>query len=362
MTMAVAADILQSAFAQQVRWNEKLGAPFTARAIALAAAAIDQGPGAYLLGLAGPDPVDGAFALRLAGAFHALALTRRDERLARIYTDRRTADLSVEIIAETLRHHQDFITAFVASPPQTNEIGRSAALLGGFLLLAQRFAMPFRLIEIGASAGLNQAWHRFFYQTPTWSWGDPSSPVQLTPDWVGPSPVLTTARITQSIACDVAPIDIADPDAVLRLRSYVWAEQPARLARLDAAIALARDLGVRVKKADARAFIAQNFAPTPGNLTILFHSVMWNYLSEADRTAISAQLDGQMRAATAQAPLAWLRLEPVAGALAASGDAPSGFVHAVQLDIGAGPDCQIREQILGYSHPHGAQINWRGPI
>jgi hypothetical protein len=44
---------------------------------------------------------------------------------------------------------------------QTNEIGRSCALLPGFLEVARHTGLPLRLLEIGASAGLNLRWDYF---------------------------------------------------------------------------------------------------------------------------------------------------------------------------------------------------------
>ena len=37
--------------------------------------------------------------------------------------------------------------------------------------------------------------------------------------------------------CDRAPVNLADPAAALRLKSYVWAEITERLARIDEAVA-----------------------------------------------------------------------------------------------------------------------------
>jgi len=48
----------------------------------------------------------------------------------------------------------DEIAVLLEHPIQTNEVGRAAAMVGGFLEVA-RLGLPLRLAEIGASAGLN---------------------------------------------------------------------------------------------------------------------------------------------------------------------------------------------------------------
>jgi hypothetical protein len=44
---------------------------------------------------------------------------------------------------------------------QMNDVGRSRALLPGFLEVARHTGLPLRLLEIGASAGLNLRWDHF---------------------------------------------------------------------------------------------------------------------------------------------------------------------------------------------------------
>ena len=57
------------------------------------------------------------------------------------------------------------IRPLIALPCQTNEVGRAAALLFGFLPVARATGLPFRLVELGASGGLNLRWDRFFYRS-----------------------------------------------------------------------------------------------------------------------------------------------------------------------------------------------------
>ena len=59
-----------------------------------------------------------------------------------------------------------------------------ATLLGGLLLVAARWNLPLSLIELGASAGLNLNFDRFFYDLgDSRDWGDPQSEVRIKYEW-----------------------------------------------------------------------------------------------------------------------------------------------------------------------------------
>lgn len=51
-------------------------------------------------------------------------------------------------------------------------------------------------------------------------------------------------------------------------------------------------------------------APTPGQATVLYHSIVSQYLSEEERASLFATIRAAGEQATAEAPLAWLRMEP----------------------------------------------------
>src|SRR3954470_20019429 len=104
--------------------------------------------------------------LRLMGALHYLALSGR-------------APLSLAAIDE----HFDEIHARLHRTVQTNDVGRSAALYAALLWLVDRHQMPMRLLEIGASAGLNLLTDRYCYVVDGVELGDPASPVRLVEPW-----------------------------------------------------------------------------------------------------------------------------------------------------------------------------------
>ena len=184
-------------------------------------------------------------------------LSGADEDLAAIYPPNEVdgALLPKKLIA-ALQRHDARLVRFMASPPQTNEIARSGMLLPGFTFIARRYGLPLALREIGSSAGLNLNFDRFHYRYDSLEWGDADSPVRLAPEVRGnPPPLGGTVSVASREGSDIAPIDLADPIKTLSLRSYIWADQSVRLARIDAAIRLAARFPHKVATADAADFV-----------------------------------------------------------------------------------------------------------
>jgi hypothetical protein len=338
------------AFDKQIGWCEKLASPFTAGLLTILRDDIAAAGATAELARAWPgDPVADALALRMAGALHGLALTDEAPALGANYPP---AAASIEqlrpVIREAVLKHQSAIRAFLVSPPQTNEVGRSGVLVGGFLEIAKETGLPLRCLEIGASAGLNTIWDRYHYRLGAVGWGDPHSPVSIAPSWEGPSPpVDAPLRVIERHACDIAPVDLEDPAQRLRLRAYIWADQRERLSRLESAIDLARAHGPIVDQADAADWVTTRLRePAEGSATVLYHSIMWQYMPPGTQADILASLERAGDRATSAAPFAWLRLEPLASA--------SGFELRMTLWPGA------REFQLAVAHPHGSSVSWSG--
>jgi hypothetical protein len=117
-------------------------------------------------------------------------------------------------------------------------------------------------------------------------------------------------KIASRAGSDIAPLNLDDEGDRLRLRAYIWADQSERLARLDAAILVARQGAVTLEKADAADFVTRQLAlRKTGECLVLFHSVVWQYLPEHTRQAIQAAMRRAGAEATPDAPLAWLAME-----------------------------------------------------
>ena len=299
---------------------------------------------------AAPDSLPG---LRLAAALHHLVLTRAAPRLALHYPSvggsARPATLWADA-AQTLAEHGDRVRArMAATAVQTNEIGRSGPLWGGLQVAAQRAGVAgVRLLEVGASGGLNLRPDRIGYGVDAEVLGDPDSPLRLDAGWTGrpPADLSRPLRVVHRAGCDVHPVDVTTADGRLHLSSFVWPDDARRWERLRGALALAAAEPVVVQPLSGADFLARELAqPHPGELTVLWHSVVWQYVSPAERERGRAVLARAAAAATPEAPLALLVLEPVH---------PSGRFELRLRWWPSAPEVVV----LGHGSPHGTPFTW----
>lgn len=342
---------VRRAFVGQAEHCERMGSPFTALLCRLAAKRLDTRDtvGAAILGWPS-HPGNDALPLRFAGALHALVLSGRAPKLAALYPPHKLppADQLWATVLETMAAESDFILATLRSPPQTNEVGRSAILLGGFLEIAAATRLKLVTSELGASAGLNMFWDRFAYELNGVTWGNPASAVRLAPRWTGKLPPLTAPVTVKARAgCDLNRLDARNPEHRLRLLSYVWADQNQRIQRLSAALDVAAADPPDIATADAADWIEARVAAQPeGTAHVVYHTIVWQYLPLATRERISAALYRAGAATTATRTLAWLRFE-------ADGKEPGGV-----LTLTSWPGGETR--ILARADYHGAWVDWAG--
>lgn len=134
-------DTIRAAFLGQAKACDALGSPFTARLCRATAAHLtpETAVGQRILNWQGdPSHAGDSVPLRLAGALHALVLLGKIDRL----TDITNEDALWQAIETAFQQHGPFILERLKSPPQTNEVRRSGALLPGFLTIASLFGKP----------------------------------------------------------------------------------------------------------------------------------------------------------------------------------------------------------------------------
>ena len=301
---------------KQAEWCRKLGSMLYSKLLQDAAADVHS-QGACWAVLQGhhDDAPGSALALRFLGSVHRLVLEGNAPELATCYPSvggrSEHADLLPRFL-KTVHQHAARLRALINNPVQTNEVGRCAALLGGFLEIARRTGMPLRLLEIGASAGLILRWDHYFYETGDATWGNQQSNVRITVTFADAHPDFgVRAEIAERRGCDTSPIDPMTKEGELTLKSYVWADQVERFHRLQAAIDIARRVPAQVEKANAAGWLEATLAQSEqGAATVVYHSIVWQYLSPRDRARIEQTMEAAGRAATPANPLAWLRFEP----------------------------------------------------
>jgi hypothetical protein len=343
----------EAAFFEQAAACAALGSPFTAVLLEGLGADIAAGGACYKLVRARLDRAVGdALALRVAGALHAGALSNRDNALVAAFpNDKKPGDARAAVAAALSAFQKDraWYDAFLAHPPRTNEVRRAIGLLPAFAAAGQG-GEPLHLLELGASAGLMQHWDRFAYRARDWAWGQTTAEAPLIDtDWQGAAPVMPARiRIDSRAGCDLDPLDVREPAQRLRLKSFVWADQRDRHQRLDKAIALAIAHGRPPERADASDWLAKMLAgPLPRGVTIIYHTVAFQYFAPATRARVRAALDNAGAGADAQHRLIWLRMEH--DNVFAEGD---GF----SVDQVSWPGRVHRR--LGSIDPHGRWVKW----
>jgi len=303
----------------------RLGSPLYADLLQQAADDAEEGgPVAELLRGHEGDPVNSMLALRLMGAVHRRVLEGALPDLEPFYRQsgvpydriagkRNTADREAAWPAfrRAVIDDAEALRRLLDRPVQTNEVGRCAALLPGFLAVAGETGMPLRLLEVGASAGLNLRWDRYRYEAEGFSWGDPDSSVRLRFQIEGELLQPTEVTVAERRGCDRSPIDPTREDGRLTLLSYLWPDQAHRVERVRAALDLAAEVPVAIDRAGGGEWVGTQLAERrEGVATVVFHSIVMQYLGEEERGRFEERMREAGARADAAAPLAWLRMEP----------------------------------------------------
>jgi hypothetical protein len=342
---------IRDVFRAQARACDLLGSPFTARLLALVADRLEPGTALAdrIMGWPGDaGPAGDSVPLRLAGGLHALVQTGQDAGLMAVYADTaaHTGDALWQPVAAALAAHEDFLMAWLNSPPQTNEVRRAAVLIAAAHWLTGRFGLPLVLSELGASAGLNLLWDRYALDLPGLRLGPDDPALVVAPDWRGALPPLCPPVIAARAGVDLNPLDpVADR---LRLLAYIWADQTDRMALTGSALAEAARLRPPVIRADAVDWLDTRLASRhTGHLHLVCHTIAWQYFPPATRARGEALLAAAGAHATPDAPLARLAMEA---------DATPGSA-AVTLDLWPGHE----RLLLGRADFHGRWVEWLAP-
>jgi hypothetical protein len=248
-----------------------------------------------------------------------------------------------DAVSSTLKSEAAMISTWLDQAPQTNEVRRAATLIAAGHLLSDRYKLPIRTSELGASGGLNLHWDSFALRLGDHHFGSDSPALTLQPDWSGPLPPKSVVSVTGRSGVDLNPLDPACPEDALRLQAYLWPDQPDRLRLTRAAIAVAQ---TPVTQGDAVDWLAGQLAHRNGELHLIYSTVAWQYFP-ADKQAAGTQfVEAAGAAASAASPLAWFGMENDGGS------------HGAALTLRLWPgDLKVD---LGRADFHGRWIEWRG--
>ncbi|HUR13520.1 MAG TPA: DUF2332 domain-containing protein [Mycobacteriales bacterium] len=309
----------------------------------LEGAADDLAQGGVVADLMGPhaaDPGGTVPALRLAGSLHRLVLQGRAPALAQHYPSVGGAAPVEQVwpaARDTVEEHVEELRDLVRRTVQTNEVGRAAVLLG----VLQLVPGPVRLLEIGASAGLNLRCDRFALEVGDQVLGDPRSPVRIVQPWEGEHPAYRGTVVVERRGCDPNPLDPTNEEGRLTLTSYVWPDHLARLARLRAALDVAREVPVEVEQAGALEFLERQLDGRGDVTTVVWHSVVWQYVHPDERAAVDQLLDH------CEGPVVRASMEPNR----------VGQDHVFQVHLRRAGHAPVH---VADCHGHGPPVRWTG--
>lgn len=287
--------------------------------------------------------------LRFFAAVQRLALARQAPALALYYaslggsppTTPAARDACRVALLDTVHTHGPEIASGLRMFPQTNEVGRTAALLAVLREISAAWHLPVRLHEIGASAGLSLRVDALA----------DAGVVPIERPGAGPAPV-----IVERVGCDIEPLDAATQDGRLALTSFIWPDHVDRFERLRGALQVAAEVPADLVAEDALAHV-RSLHLREGTALVVWHSAMWMYLPFAQRRAILDALADLGAAASANAPLVHIALEPVSEA--------AGEQHVFHLEVTSWP--ALGEVPAGVTvtrattPPSGLPVRWAVP-
>src|SRR5690242_4702146 len=295
----------------------------------------------------------------ILAALHDLALAGRAPALAAAYAAA-DGDAAAGAAIEVLLRMTDSVVALaVLRPVRADETGRCAVLYPAIAEAARRAgADAVGLIDVGCSAGLNLKVDRVgITYSNRQALGDPSSPVQQSSSIVGGRPVPARAmpEVVARVGVDLDPVDVTDADDARWLRACLWPDQPERIARLEAEMALAAAAPPVLLRGDAIEVLPDAFARVPADaLPVVTTTWALSRFPPESRLRFLHRLD---QAAAGRA-VAWVSAEGVgvAPAIPTLGDRRASGHSIIGLAVFDGP--ALRAAAVGRCWSRGRLLAW----
>lgn len=249
---------------------------------------------------------------------------------------------------------------------QTNEARRAAVVRPALAAAQQRAGdREIALVEVGCSSGLMLLPDRYGYRyvQPGGSvveFGDPAVPElrmaaeargeKAVPDWVA-----TPLRIASRVGVDRNPISADDTEQTDWLRACIWPEHGDRLARLEAALAQARQARLDLRRGDLTDLLPAAVAEAPAEaVVVVLSSHVLPYLAEPDRQAFAERVAELSK--TRDLMLVLNEDHRLSQAFGVQAPGETGYIAASLVDFTAaeGPTAAALAKV----DPHGTWLEW----
>jgi hypothetical protein len=211
---------------------------------------------------------------------------------------------------------------------------------------------------VGCSAGLNLHVDRVgITYSNRQSLGDPASPVQLSASIVGDRPIPNQAmpEVVARVGVDLGPVDVTDADDARWLRACLPPDQPERVARLQAELALAAAAPALLLRGDAVEVVADAFARVPTDaLAVVTTTWALSQFPLKRRLRFLHRLDQ----AAAGRTVAWVSAEGVgvAPAIPTLGDRRASG-HSI-IGLAVSDRSSLRAEAVGRCWSQGRLLAW----
>jgi hypothetical protein len=315
-----------------------------------------------VLDLVSEAPRHGHNPVLLLAAVHYLLLGGLDHPLAAVYSGESDADPGPLFVDLCLSQRDAIVGLLASEQVNTNEVGRSAIIGPALTAAAARMGAPLGHIDVGCSGGLNLLCDRYRLDYGTaGTTGPVDAAVQIRCEIVNGSPPIAPVlpTIAARLGLDRAPLDVHDPQQSRWQLACVWPDT-GRLARTRLALEEARRTPLTLVRGDAVEEVGNLIAGLPNDVAAVV-TTTWvvAYFSSALRTGFR---DALAKAAESR-PVAWISAEGQGVVDVIPSDAAPKDANGVEwsvLGLVTFRDGRADAELLGYVHPHGSGLDWRG--
>lgn len=237
------------------------------------------------------------------GAVHAVLLGGAQHELAEYYpsvldqsarpVDDRAGDALISFAHEHASQLREILQTRLV---QTNHVQRAVGLRLGLAAVASSLgSRRAHLLEVGSSAGLVIRHARYGYQLGGQSFGDRSSPIQLSTEWRSESPVPDldlVPTLASTTGIDLNPLNPEHEDDRRWLEALVWPENREQTQLMRVALRHAADAPVTILAGDAVDRCPEWAQGLPsGEARIVFHCAVRMHVPTERRALFDQAID-----------------------------------------------------------------------